>query len=283
MSPDFTHDVKIGLGKGLVSSDNKTLPEAMLTQVCIIIWCHLATILLHLYHFSKLIMFILHSQCHFCWWPGPVFSLLLRVSSDYAQPITGQVTEVTCPVIGRAQPELTPSKRQKMGPGDASSSLISPWCHICASVNWVSIVSDNGLPPVRRQAIICTNAGLLSIGPPGTNFSEILIKTSNFLFMKMHLKISFAKWRPFCLGLSELSISCHSTDLVLLKFNIKVVAPDGLTHWPLGDEAVISNVSFCNAFQGFMSRALVKYRQANATGCTRISVLELELELIYFT
>ena len=47
---------------------------------------------------------------------GPVFCLLLGVSSDYAQPITGQVTEVTCPVIGRAQPELTPSKRQKTGP-----------------------------------------------------------------------------------------------------------------------------------------------------------------------
>ena len=44
------------------------------------------------------------------------FCLWLGVSSDYAQPITGQVTEVTCPVIGRAQPELTPSKRQKMNP-----------------------------------------------------------------------------------------------------------------------------------------------------------------------
>ena len=50
---------------------------------------------------------------------GPVFCLLLGVSSDYAQPITGQVTEVTCPVIGWAQPELTPSKRQKTGPADA--------------------------------------------------------------------------------------------------------------------------------------------------------------------
>ena len=49
--------------------------------------------------------------------PGPVFCLLLGVSSDYAQPITGQVTGVTCPVIGRAQPELTPGKRQKTGPG----------------------------------------------------------------------------------------------------------------------------------------------------------------------
>ena len=50
-----------------------------------------------------------------CTWP--IFCLLLRVSSDYAQPITGQGTEVTCPVIGRAHPELTPSKRQKTGPG----------------------------------------------------------------------------------------------------------------------------------------------------------------------
>ena len=47
---------------------------------------------------------------------GPVFCLVLGVSSDYAQTITGQVTEVTCPVIGQTQPELTPSKRQKTGP-----------------------------------------------------------------------------------------------------------------------------------------------------------------------
>ena len=45
---------------------------------------------------------------------GP-FSVSFGVSSDYAQPITGQVTEITCPVIDRAQPELTPSKRQKTG------------------------------------------------------------------------------------------------------------------------------------------------------------------------
>ena len=50
---------------------------------------------------------------------GPVFCLLLWVSSDYAQPITGQVTwpgywsNLPC---GWAQPELTQSKRQKMGP-----------------------------------------------------------------------------------------------------------------------------------------------------------------------
>ena len=48
---------------------------------------------------------------------GPVVCLLLDVSSEYAQPITGQVTKVTCPVIDRAQPEFTRSKGQKTGPG----------------------------------------------------------------------------------------------------------------------------------------------------------------------
>ena len=45
--------------------------------------------------------------------PGPVFCFLLGVTSDSAQPITGQITEETCPVIGWAQAELAPRKRQK--------------------------------------------------------------------------------------------------------------------------------------------------------------------------
>ena len=53
--------------------------------------------------------------------PGPVFCLFLGVSSDYAQPITGQVTEVTCLVNGKAQPKLTSTKRQKTGPWDRLS------------------------------------------------------------------------------------------------------------------------------------------------------------------
>ena len=53
--------------------------------------------------------------------------------------------------------------------------------HIYASVNRVSIVSDNGLLPIRHQAILWTNAGVLSIGPIRTNFSEILIKIKIFI------------------------------------------------------------------------------------------------------
>ena len=68
--------------------------------------------------------------------------------------------------------------------------------HIC--VGKLTIIgSDNGLSPGRRQAIIWTIAGILLIGPSGTNFSEILIGIQTFSFKKMHLKMSYANWRPF--------------------------------------------------------------------------------------
>ena len=78
--------------------------------------------------------------------------------------------------------------------------------HICVSKLTI-IVSDNGLSPGRHQAIICTNAGILSIGPLGTNLSEISITIHIFSFKKMHLKMSSGKWRPFCLGFNVLKVS----------------------------------------------------------------------------
>ena len=78
--------------------------------------------------------------------------------------------------------------------------------HICVSKLTI-IGSDNGLAPGRRQTIIWTNDGILLIGPIGTNFSEILIIIQTFSFEKMHLKISSAKWRPFCHGLNVLSLN----------------------------------------------------------------------------
>ena len=53
-------------------------------------------------------------------------------------------------------------------------------------------------------------AGLLLIGPLGTNFNEIFIKIQIFSFMKMHLKISSAKWRPFCLSINMLIMAPQS-------------------------------------------------------------------------
>ena len=60
------------------------------------------------------------------------------------------------------------------------------------SQNWVSTGSDNGLSPLRRQAITWTNAALLSIGLLGTNFNEIWIRILSFSFKKMHLKMPSA-------------------------------------------------------------------------------------------
>ena len=75
--------------------------------------------------------------------------------------------------------------------------------HICVS-EIIIIGSDNGLSPGRRQAIIWTNAGILLIGPWGTNFSEILIGVHTFSFKKIHLNMFSAKCRPFCLCLNVL-------------------------------------------------------------------------------
>ena len=55
--------------------------------------------------------------------------------------------------------------------------------------------------------IIRTNAGILLIGPLGTNFSEILTEFNAFLFKKMHLKISSGECRPFYLGLNVLMMN----------------------------------------------------------------------------
>ena len=75
--------------------------------------------------------------------------------------------------------------------------------HICVN-NLTTIGSVYGLSPGRRHAIIWTNAGILLIGPLGTNFSEILIEIPTIVFKKMRLKVSSAKWRPSCLGLNVL-------------------------------------------------------------------------------
>ena len=50
------------------------------------------------------------------------------------------------------------------------------------------IGSDNGLSPGRRQAIIWTNAGILLIGPLGTNFQWNFNHNSNILIQENALE-----------------------------------------------------------------------------------------------
>ena len=78
------------------------------------------------------------------------------------------------------------------------------------------IGSDNGLSPGRRQAIIWTDTRILSIRPLATNLNEISIGIQTFSLKKMYLKMSSAKWRPFCLGLNllkEIHVCCFQCTL----------------------------------------------------------------------
>ena len=93
-----------------------------------------------------------------------------------------------------------------------SQLVLTHWgrvTHIC--VGKLTIIgSDNGLSSERRQAIIWTNAGILLIGPLGTNFSEILIEIQTFSLKKMRLKMSSAKCCSFRLGLNVLKNISHT-------------------------------------------------------------------------
>ena len=84
--------------------------------------------------------------------------------------------------------------------------------HICVSKLTI-IGSDNGLSPRRRQTIIWTNVAILAIWRQRTYISEILFKIQKFPLKKMHLNMSSAKWRPFCLGLNVLKISRAASTL----------------------------------------------------------------------
>ena len=60
------------------------------------------------------------------------------------------------------------------------------------------------------------------IGPLGTNFSEILIGIKTFSFKKMPLKMSSAKWRPFCLGLNVLMFVVVNFDALAQASDIRI-------------------------------------------------------------
>ena len=55
--------------------------------------------------------------------------------------------------------------------------------------------------PIRHQAIVWTNTGLLHIGTLEKHFSEVWIKIQSFALEKMNLETIFAKWLSFCIGI----------------------------------------------------------------------------------
>ena len=132
--------------------------------------------------------------------------------------------------------------------------------HICVS-KLTNIGSDNGLSPRRRQAIIWTNAGILLVGTLGTNISEFLIVIHTFSFNKIHLKMSSAKWHPFCLGLNVLRVNS-----VVLGYGTGQIypCPSGLLDWHLGN-LTFTPVPVKQSWRIWVTTAHeLKYKQNNA-------------------
>ena len=102
--------------------------------------------------------------------------------------------------------------------------------------------SDNGLSSERRQAIIWTSYGVLSIGNLETNFNEILNEIHTFSFKKMHLNTSSAKWRPFCLGLNMLNplisfiLNRYHYDDVIMTTTVSLITSLMFVYWAVNSD-----------------------------------------------
>ena len=157
-------------------------------------WCQKDKRLLHEATMNKCIQVNISGECYLCC-TGPVASENLPGPADF----TSRWPHIY--IDYRRKIKFFQRNTDKFWLG-----FLTHWdrvTHICV-VKLAIIGSDNGLSPGRRQAIIWTNAGILLIGPLGTNFSEFLIVIHTFSFSRIHLKMSSAKWCQFCLDLNVL-------------------------------------------------------------------------------
>ena len=111
----------------------------------------------------------------------------------HLKAISQEVLEVS---IWKVSLIITFSRTTLHLPGANELTLWGWVTHIC--VNELTIIgSDNSLWPGWHQAIIWTNAAIMSIRPFGTNFSEILIEK----FVYFHSRKCIWKYRQ--------EIGCH--------------------------------------------------------------------------
>ena len=100
-----------------------------------------------------------------------------------------------------------------------------------------------------------TSAALLSIKL--LNLSELEIKIQNFSFIpKLHLKISFVKWRPFCPGQDELKCLYHYLLSNILSMHITLTKLSALTNVFGFDKMFVENV---NKGVGWWHKMIMSY------------------------
>ena len=115
-----------------------------------------------------------------------------------------------------------------------TSMLLTHWgrvTHICVG-NLTIIGSNNGLSAGRRQAIIWTNAGILLIGPWGTQkfnrYSNIFIQQN--AFENVVCEMASILSRPQCV---KPQICWHSTDILLIvssESDTQILLSPGIIH-----------------------------------------------------
>ena len=141
---------------------------------------------------SYLMLLIRLILCRCCYLEPPVWSQYSRIR-DYMPHTTfdnhhkvlafcmGKICWVRVPIQKHAN-----QNDMKNRWSDALSIRLTHWSrvtHIC--VGFLTIIgSENGLWPGWHRSIIWTNAGMPSIGPLGTNFSEVSIEILAFLLRK---------------------------------------------------------------------------------------------------
>ena len=121
------------------------------------------------------------------------------------------------------QLKISSAKRRPFCPGGNQLNHWDRVTHICVT-NPSIIGWNSGLSPVRCQAIIWTNVGLLSTGTLGTHCNQILFVTQTFSFDKMYLKMSAEKmsanlsrsrcFAAFCYPYLSNSIQCDPIQFV---------------------------------------------------------------------
>ena len=96
---------------------------------------------------------------------------------------------------------------------------------------------------------------LLLVVPLPINFIEIQINVEQLSIVKRHLKMSFAKRQPFCVGLSTVKIARITT--VQWYFYLEFILYDELTqwslYWPLSSWIILTDIKDIFAFSIMMT------------------------------
>ena len=123
----------------------------------------------------------------------PLHQGKLPLSFEPTMPLTSHVAIY---LYARSQTYLANSSLNSSRQSDAN---------MCLQIR-TSLIQIMACRLSGTRAIMRTNADILSTGPSGTSFNELLIETRTFSCKKIHLKMSSANWRPFCLNV----LSCIS-------------------------------------------------------------------------